>query len=114
MSVQYDEMAEVTPEMWGYLLGRVMIQSTLPRIIANRENYRLVHQVRPESHWQNISDLTLERFTHDAMGEGRWDYVASWCLSVRREPLKSEDDKMVLALKLILDPGPVVDTSPRP
>lgn len=78
-----------------------------PHIIATRDGYRLVHQVRNESSWPNISDLTLEVERMDAMGELHWVFVNSWCLSEQMIPLTSGTASFV-ALKMLLDPGRVV------
>lgn len=78
-----------------------------PHIIATRDGYRLVHQVRNESSWPNISDLTLEEERTDAMGEKHWVFINSWCLGEHTPPLREQDFAHV-ALKMLLDPGKVV------
>jgi hypothetical protein len=87
--------------------------STLePKVVAERQGFRLVHQTRDARAWPNTSDLVLEHFQVDAMGVGRWVHVTSWCLSAQYRPVKSEDT-VIVALKMLLDPGPVV-TDKRP
>jgi hypothetical protein len=81
----------------------------LPKIVASRGNYRLVHQAREASSWPNISDLDLERLETDAMGEAHWLTVTSWCLSERtgRDLRESGEAQVVAALKMLLDAGPI-------
>jgi hypothetical protein len=113
MTIQYDEMARVTPEQWALLRRRCMT-STLPAVIAERDGYRLVHQRRDEKTWPNMSDLTLERISEDAMGVPYWRQVVAWTISAQREPISEGQKPTLLALKLLLTTGPAIDTSPRP
>lgn len=83
-----------------------------PTVIAEKQNYRLVHQVRDQTRYPNASDLTLEEYTIDAMGNGRWVYVSSWYLdpfpvgSISASGSQPVDHlmKAELALKLLVDP----------
>lgn len=75
-----------------------------PTIIRERGGYRLVHQVRDQHVWPNVSDLTLEVQSTDAMGQDRWVYAYSWCLSAREHGPSNESDHAHLALKLLVDP----------
>ncbi len=77
-----------------------------PKMIASRGSLRLVHQQRDLISWPNVSDLTLERASDDAMGQRRWVYVTSWCLSPQSDT-KTSHDTAVIALKMLLDTGEV-------
>lgn len=91
--------------------GRCAVEMSMinPRVIAERDGLRLVHQMRDEKSWSNVSDLTLERITEDAMGEKRWTYVTSWCLSAISIRYNRDDQEYdIIALKMILDTGPVL------
>lgn len=78
-----------------------------PKVIRAIGRYRLVHHVRDQKRWPDISDLTLEEISLDAMGGERWVYVYSWCLSFRYrdDPPKSESEYAGIALKMLVDPS---------
>jgi hypothetical protein len=81
-------------------------------VVRERDRYRLVHHRRDAKTWPNVSDLTLERQQLDAMGDAHWVYVDSWCLSAQRRIEQGRDHTTeIVALKLLLDDGPIVDTS---
>lgn len=85
-------------------------RNTGARIVASRDGYRLVHAPRDQKRWPNVSDLTLERRVFDAMDEPHWIHVDRWCLSAQDVRHSDDDQTDVIALKMLLDPGPVVTT----
>lgn len=81
------------------------------KIVATRNGLRLVHKQREPHRWPNTSDLTLEQERIDATGETHWVYVDSWRLSPR-STLSHGEDNAVIALKMILDSGTVLEKKP--
>lgn len=80
--------------------------STDPQVVVRRDGFRLVYQRRDGRKWPNTSDVTLERETTDAMGATQWMEAARWTLAPQEPGDCAQYD--VLALKLLLDRGPVV------
>jgi hypothetical protein len=79
---------------------------TVPMVIAQSGEYRLVHQIRDLRAWPNMSDLTLERRTTDAMNQEQWSRIDSWCLGPRTDlsVSRNHEDSVIMALQMILNP----------
>lgn len=82
-----------------------VIKEDKPKIIAQRNNLRLVHEVRNQERWPGVSDLVLERLHSDAMKEPIWITVDTWCLYPRKMNAVLDGrkaDSVIVALNLLL------------